>query len=209
MCYAYLEFLNLIAVIIALRNATYHQYKANIMKPEIISTETIYKGKVFDVYEAEIRDNSVEYRREIVSHHGSAVIVPVFADKTVALVRQYRHAARKYLLEIPAGTLNKEENPEQGALRELEEEIGVTARNIEKLSEFYVSPGFLEEKMFVFMATDLIETKQKLEEDEILSIERFTFPQAIEKIKSGEIEDAKTIVGLILAGAKFGFLINS
>lgn len=179
------------------------------MKPVIISTETIYKGKVFDVYEAEINDDSVKYKREIVSHHGSAVIVPVFADKSVALVKQYRHAARKYLLEIPAGTLNQGENPERGALRELEEEIGVTANNIEKLSEFYVSPGFLEEKMFVFMATDLTETEQKLEEDEILSIERITFPEAFKKINSGEIEDAKTIIGLILAGVKFGFTIKS
>lgn len=179
------------------------------MKPEIISTETIYKGKVFDIYEAKIRDGSIEYKREIVSHHGSAVIVPVFENNTVALVRQYRHAARKYLLEIPAGTLNKDENPEKGALRELEEEIGVTAKNIEKLSEFYVSPGFLEEKMFVYMATNLTETEQKLEEDEILSIVKLSFAEAFKKIKSGEIEDAKTIVGLILAGGKFGFSINS
>ena len=179
------------------------------MKPEIISTETTYKGKVFDVYEAKIRDGSIEYRREIVSHHGSAVIVPVFENKTIALVKQYRHAAGKYLLEIPAGTLNKNENPEIGARRELEEEIGVTAQNIEKLTEFYVSPGFLEEKMFVFMATDLTETEQNLEEDEILSIVKISFPEAFEKIRSGEIEDAKTIIGLILAGARFGFTYKS
>ncbi|MET0752009.1 MAG: NUDIX hydrolase [Pyrinomonadaceae bacterium] len=175
------------------------------MKPEVISTKEIYKGKVFDVFEAEIRDGDVEYKREIVLHKGSAVIVPVFADKTVALVRQYRHAAGEYLLEIPAGTLNKDESPETGALRELEEEIGVTAEKIEKLTEFYVSPGFLTEKMHVYMASDLTETQQKLEEDEILSIEKISFPEAFEKIKNGEIQDAKTIVGLIMAGERFGF----
>lgn len=175
------------------------------MKPEVISTEEIYKGKVFDVLEAEIRDGDVQYKREIVLHKGSAVIVPVFADKTVALVRQYRHAAGEYLLEIPAGTLEKGESPETGAIRELEEEIGVTAEKIEKLTEFYVSPGFLTEKMHVFMASDLTETAQKLEEDEILSIEKLAFPDAFEKIKNGEIQDAKTIVGLILAGERFGF----
>jgi ADP-ribose pyrophosphatase len=174
-------------------------------KPEVISIKEIYQGKIFDVYEAEIREGEIEYKREIVSHKGSAVIVPVFADRTVALVRQYRHAAGTYLLEIPAGTLNLTELPEIGAARELEEEIGVTADKIEKLTEFYVSPGFLTEKMHVFLASGLRESQQNLEEDEILSIERFTFQEAFEKIKNGEIQDAKTIVGLILAGQHFGF----
>ena len=179
------------------------------MKPEIISTETIYKGKVFDLYQAKIREGEIEYKREIVKHHGSAVIIPVFADKTVALVRQYRHAAEEYLLEIPAGTLEKGESPEVGARRELEEEIGFTTEKIEKLTEFYVSPGFLTEKMFVFLATDLTETAQNLDEDEVISIERFSFPELFRKIRNGEIEDAKTIVGVILAGAKFGFSFES
>jgi ADP-ribose pyrophosphatase len=179
------------------------------MKPKVISTERIYEGKVFDISIAEIRDGEIEYKREIVEHKGSAVIVPVFADKTVALVRQYRHAAGKYLFEIPAGTLNRGEDPLTGAQRELEEEIGVTSENIEKLTEFYVSPGFLTEKMFVYLATDLQEGRQNLEEDELLTIEKLTFPDAFEKIKTGEIEDAKTIVGLILAGAKFGFPYKS
>ncbi len=178
------------------------------MKPKVISTEKIYEGKVFDISIAEIRDDSIEYKREIVEHKGSAVIVPVFADKSVALVRQYRHATGEYLLEIPAGTLNRGEAPKEGARRELEEEIGVTSDNIEKLTEFYVSPGFLTEKMFVYLAADLKEGEQKLEEDEILTIEKFTFPEAFEKIKNNEIQDAKTMVGLILAGAKFGFTYN-
>jgi ADP-ribose pyrophosphatase len=177
----------------------------NLPKPEVVSTREIYQGKIFDVLEAEIRDGDVEYKREIVAHKGSAVIVPVFADRTIALVRQYRHAAGCYLLEIPAGTLNKDEAPEIGAARELEEEIGVTSDKIEKLTEFYVSPGFLTEKMHVYLATDLVETEQNLEEDEILFVERIGFPEAFAKIKNGEIEDAKTIVGLILAGQRLGF----
>src|SRR5437868_5244959 len=142
------------------------------MKPEILSNETIYSGKVFDVSVAEIRENDSVYKREIVRHHGSAVIIPVFADGTIALVRQYRHAAREYLLEIPAGTLSEGEAPEIGAARELEEEIGVRAGKIEKLSEFYVSPGFLTEKMNLFLATDLTESVQNLDEDEFLVVER-------------------------------------
>ena len=179
------------------------------MKPKIISTEKIYEGKVFDISIAEIQDGDVEYKREIVEHKGSAIIVPVFADKTVALVRQYRHAAGEYLLEIPAGTLNRGEDPKEGARRELEEEIGVTSDNIEKLTEFYVSPGFLTEKMFVYLATDLQAGQQNLEEDELLTIEKLTFPEAFEKIRNNEIQDAKTMIGLILAGAKFGFAYKS
>lgn len=172
--------------------------------PTVISSEKVYKGRVFDVFLDKIRDGDVEYERDVVTHNGSAVIVPVFADETVALVKQYRRAAEKYLYEIPAGSLDKNENPETGARRELEEEIGVTAAKIEKLTEFYVSPGFLSEKMFVFLATDLTQTAQNLEADEILEIEKFTFEQAFEMIRKNEIEDAKTIVGLIFAGAKFG-----
>lgn len=157
----------------------------------------------------EIREGEAEYKREVVTHKGSAVIVPVFADKTVALVRQYRHAAGKYLLEVPAGSLDEGEDAETGALRELEEEIGAAAQTIEKLAEFYVSPGFLSEKMFVYLATDLTETKQNLDADEFVEIEKMTFEQAFAKIKSGGIEDAKTIIGLIFAGARFGFVFNS
>ena len=170
--------------------------------PVTLNSEPVYKGKVFDIRLDEIREDGIEYKREIVVHHGSAVIVPVFDDGTVALVRQYRHAAGKYLLEIPAGSLNDGEDPETGAIRELEEEIGVTAAKIEKLSEFYVSPGFLTEKMHVFLATGLTNVGQKLEPDELLTIERYTFPKALELIKNGQIEDAKTIVGIMLARAE-------
>ncbi|HMO80459.1 MAG TPA: NUDIX hydrolase [Pyrinomonadaceae bacterium] len=170
--------------------------------PIILNSETIYRGRVFDIRVDEIRDGDVEYSREIVVHRGSAVIVPVFDDGTVALVRQYRHAAGKYLLELAAGTLEDGEDPETGAVRELEEEIGVVAGKIEKLTEFYVSPGFLTEKMHVFLATDLTETSQDLEPDEILAVERHSFSALRDMIRKGEIEDAKTIVGLMLAEIK-------
>lgn len=175
------------------------------MKLEKVSSKDIYNGKVFDIRVDEIREGDVEYKREIVVHRGSAVIVPVFDAGTIPLVRQYRHAAGKYLLEIAAGTLNDGEDPETGAIRELEEEIGVKAKRLEKLVEFYVSPGFLTEKMHVFLATGLTETRQKLEEDELLTIERYTFPKLLGMIRSGEIEDAKSIVGITLAAAKFGY----
>lgn len=174
------------------------------MKPETISTEKVYEGKVFDVLKAEIREDGREYVREIIEHGGSGVVVPVFADKTVALVRQYRHPAKKYLLELPAGTVEKGETPEKCAAREVEEEIGMRAGKIEKLTEFYVSPGFLNEKMHLFLATDLTESAQNLDEDEIVSIEKLSFSEAFEKIASNEIEDAKTMIGLIFAAKRFG-----
>ena len=175
------------------------------MKPKVTNSATIYEGRVFDVVKEDVEENGHQYNREIIKHNGSAVIVAVFADETVALVRQYRHAAREYLLELPAGTLDENEEPETGARRELEEEIGVTAAKIEKLTEFFVSPGFLTEKMHVFLATDLTETAQKFDDDEFIEVERLTFSELYERIKNGELQDAKTMVGLILAGTKLGF----
>ena len=174
------------------------------MPLEKLGSEPIYKGRVFDIRIDEVRDGEITYKREIVVHKGSAVVIPVFEDGTVALVKQYRHAAGKYLLEICAGTLNAGEDPEIGAIRELEEEVGVRAGKIEKLTEFFVSPGFLTEKMHVYLATELTETAQNLEEDELLTIERHSFAKLFEMIHLGEIEDAKTISGVILAGARLG-----
>jgi ADP-ribose pyrophosphatase len=165
--------------------------------PEILSTRDIYKGKIFDVIESDIRHDDVEYKREIVVHKGSAVIVPLFDDGTIAFVRQYRYAAETFLLEVPAGTLNKGEDPRLGAVRELEEEIGVRAARVEKLAEFYVSPGFLTEKMHLYLATGLSESKQALEVDEILSIERHSIADAFNLVRRGEIEDAKTIIAIL------------
>src|SRR5262249_35857337 len=145
-----------------------------------------------------VRENDTEYDREVVHHKGSAVIVPLFDDRTVALVRQYRHPAGKSLLEFPAGSLNADEDPEIGARRELQEEIVVHAGRIEKIAEFWVSPGFLTEKMFVYLATELTEGTQNLEDDEIIEIERIPLSTAVEMARVGEIQDAKTIVGLLL-----------
>jgi ADP-ribose pyrophosphatase len=172
--------------------------------PELISSEEIFRGRIFDVTVDSVREGDRTYKREIVHHPGSAAIVAVFDDMTVALVRQYRHAVVRYLLEIPAGTLASPEPPEEGAARELEEELGVVAARLEKLSEFFVSPGFVEEKMWVYLATDLTQTSQRLEDDELLEIVRMPFTRALEMVASGEIEDAKTIIGLTMAATRLG-----
>jgi ADP-ribose pyrophosphatase len=187
-----------------LEDAAENNMKTDQDLPNVIDSRTVFEGRVFDVTVDTIKEAELVYQREIVRHPGSAVIVPVFADETVALVRQYRHPAVKYLLEIPAGTLNEGERPETGAARELEEELGVVAGKLEKLSEFFVSPGFCEEKMWVYLATELTQTEQKLDDDELIEIERLSFSEALEMISDGEIEDAKTIIGLMLAAPRIG-----
>ena len=172
--------------------------------PQILNSLERFSGRVFSVTVDTIREGDKVYPREVVHHAGSAVIIPVFDDGTIALVRQYRHPAVRYLLEAPAGTLRRGEVPEDGAKRELEEELGVTSSRLEKLSEFFVSPGFCEEKMWVYLATELTETEQTLDEDEILEIVRIPFSQALSMISSGEIEDAKTIIGVMLAAPRVG-----
>src|SRR6185503_12379286 len=115
--------------------------------PRILNSQKVFDGRVFKVTVDTISEGELTYQREVVHHHGSAVIIPVFDDGTVALVRQYRHPAVRFLLEAPAGTLAEGERPDVGAARELQEELGLVASRLEKLSEFFVSPGFLEEKM--------------------------------------------------------------
>jgi ADP-ribose pyrophosphatase len=170
--------------------------------PTILDSRDVFRGRVFSVKVDTIREGDVTYQREVVHHPGSAVIVPLFDDGTVALVRQYRHPAVRYLLEVPAGTLDKGENPEHGAARELEEELGLIAGSLVKLTEFFVSPGFLEEKMWIYLATDLTETSQRLDEDEIVEVVRVPITEALEMISDGEIEDAKTIIGLMLVASR-------
>jgi ADP-ribose pyrophosphatase len=172
--------------------------------PKILSSQKVFDGRVFNVTVDTVSEGELTYQREVVHHNGSAVIVPVFDDGTVALVKQYRHPAVRYLLEVPAGTLGKGERPEIGAARELKEELGLVAARLEKLSEFFVSPGFCEEKMWVYLATELSKGEQALEDDEIIEVVRLPIADALEMITSGEIEDAKTIIGLMLAAPRVG-----
>ncbi|MFN2501025.1 MAG: NUDIX hydrolase [Pyrinomonadaceae bacterium] len=173
-----------------------------------ISSDVIYKGQIFDVRIDEIQMGESRHKREVVVHKGSAVIIPVFENNTVALVRQFRQPAGKSLLEIPAGSLDGDESPETGAARELEEEIGVKAHKIEKLSEFWVSPGFLTEKMHLFLATQLTNVGQNLDNDEDLEIERYSFSELFEMLSRGEIEDAKTVIAIYQSADRLGIQHN-
>jgi ADP-ribose pyrophosphatase len=172
--------------------------------PELLDSKEVFAGRVFDVTVDTVREGGKTYTREVVHHRGSAVILPAFDDGTIALVRQYRHPAVRYLLELPAGTLNDKEPPAEGAARELEEELGLVAGKMEKLTEFFVSPGFCEEKMWLYLATELTETAQRLEDDEMIEVVRMPLERALQMITDGEIEDAKTIIGLMLAAPRIG-----
>src|SRR5260370_40111272 len=112
--------------------------------PQFVDSTKVFSGRVFDLTVDTVREGDKTYVREVVHHPGSAVILPAFEDGTIALVRQYRHPAVRYLLELPAGTLNGKERREEGAAREVEEELGLVAGNLEKVSECLVSPGLCE-----------------------------------------------------------------
>ena len=178
--------------------------KVATQTPDLLDSKKVFAGRVFDITVDTVREGDQTYTREVVHHHGSAVILPAFDDGTIALVRQYRHPAVRYLLELPAGSLNDQEPPAEGAARELEEELGFVAGKMEKLCEFFVSPGFCEEKMWLYLATDLKETAQRLEDDELIEVVRLPLERALQMITDGEIEDAKTIIGLMLAAPRIG-----
>lgn len=173
------------------------------MKPEVTNTREIFKGRVFTVTAETILEDGRELTREIVNHPGSACVIALDENNEALLVKQYRQPARDYLLEIVAGSRDTEaELPEACAHRELEEELGVRAGRLELLAEFYPSPGFLAEKMWLYLARDLSTTKQNLDADEILEIVRVPLQEALQMIERQEIHDAKTIIGLQLAARR-------
>lgn len=178
---------------------------SNKQPPEVLGSEEIYRGRVFEIAVDTIREGDKTYTREVVRHDGGASVVALFDDRTVALVRQYRHPAARYVLELPAGKLDSRESPEACAAREMEEELGIVSERLELLAEFFTTPGFCSEKLWVYLATGLTETATRYEDDEIIEIVRLPFERALEIIASREIEDAKTIIGLLIAAQRLGF----
>jgi ADP-ribose pyrophosphatase len=165
---------------------------------KILSKKTVFKGPLFSVAIENIADpEGNKGRRDIVHHGGSVVILPVDKTGRVLLVRQFRHAAGQYLWELPAGGLDGDENPLSGAKRELLEETGYTSENWRKALFFYVSPGFLDESMHIYVARDLKRGKAQPEEDEFITKRLFPLRQALKMVNGGKILDAKTIVGIL------------
>jgi ADP-ribose pyrophosphatase len=176
-----------------------------------LASREIFTGRTVHLKIDTVRmPNGVEVDLERVYHVGAAAIVPVTADGDVLLVRQARWATGGWLLEIPAGKLDRmahgTEAPEVCAARELEEETGHTAARLEPLGWIWATPGFADEKVWLYLATDLTQTRQTLEADEVLHVERLPLPQAIEQALSGEMHDAKSVCGVLRAAAKLGKL---
>jgi ADP-ribose pyrophosphatase len=170
------------------------------IEPEVgISKEVVYDGKLFKVVREVVRlPDGRERPREIVVHPGAVALVPVDQEGRVVLVRQYRRAADRVLLEIPAGTREPDEDAEACALRELREETGLQAGHIERLGGFYSAPGFCTEFLDCYLLTDLKDNPASGDEDENIEIERLTADEALEAILGGQICDAKSICGIML-----------
>jgi ADP-ribose pyrophosphatase len=168
---------------------------------KIIKSKTVFKGAVFSVVSQQVREpDGVNVRRDIVEHPGSIVVLAVDDSSRpprVLLERQYRHAARARLWELPAGSLDPGEQPLAAAKRELLEETGYSASKWQKALYFYVSPGFLTESMQIYLARGLKKGTAQPEEDERITVRFFPLKQAVAMADSGKIVDAKTVAGLL------------
>jgi len=168
------------------------------MNYKILNSRLLYKGKVFDHQVDEIQYQSGNTGiREIAVHPGGAVIVPVKDDGKIILVKQFRYPIQKTLIELPAGKLEKGEDPLVCATRELEEETGYRSKTIKKLGEIYTAPGYCTEVLYIYSAMQLIPGNHNREEGELgMEIMELSIEEIEKLISSGEITDAKTIVGI-------------
>ncbi len=177
------------------------------MPRQLIESEKIFTGVVFAIERDRLKEeNGFEIVREIVRHPGGAGCLPLFDDGRVALVKQYRHPARCELLEIPAGKIEAGEMPMESAARELEQEIGFRAGRIEHLADFYSTPGFCEERLYVYLATELTPVEQNLDHDEFVEIVYLPLAEAVAMAARNELEDSKTIIALLLAAQRVGIV---
>ena len=168
------------------------------MPAKILSQQLVYKGRVVEIREDRVIDPSgKEYLRELVVHPGAVCIVARPTPDEVILIRQYRHATGKELLEIPAGTLHKNEDPQDCAVRELEEETGYLASRMIERARFWTTPGFTTEFMYLYEASDLVKTQINPDEDEVIEVDIVPRLDALRMIDDGRIQDAKSILGLL------------
>lgn len=167
---------------------------------ERLHSRQVFRGRIVDLRVERVRlPNGHVSELELVRHPGSAAILPVDRAGDAVLVRQYRHATGGWLLEAPAGTLDGAEAPEVCAARELAEETGLAAARLVPLGWIWTAPGFTDERIWLFLATELSPARQALESDEVLRVERVPFGDALERARSGEILDAKTVCALFRA----------
>jgi ADP-ribose pyrophosphatase len=176
-----------------------------------VRSSRAYTGKVIslDVDEVQFPDGSIG-ELEMIRHPGASAVIPFLNDITsdepqILLIRQYRYAVEGHIYEIPAGRLNPNEDPKDCALRELKEETGCTAAQMQHVFTMYTTPGFTDEKIHLFMATGLVRGESRHEADEFLELHPTRLSQALQMVEAGEIQDAKTALGLLfIAGFRAG-----
>jgi ADP-ribose pyrophosphatase len=172
---------------------------------QVLQHRRVHSGKVLDLDVDDVLEpGGVRGRREVVRQRGSVAALPVHDDGRVVLVRQYRYAVDAFVWELPAGRRDPGETPEEGALRELEEEVGLRATALEPLLEFWTTPGFCDEVMHLFRATGLQPVPPRPEADENIESATFTLEEAMAMVRRGEIREGKTLVALLLEAGRRG-----
>ena len=169
---------------------------------QVHEVREVHRGRVFRlVQESVTLPNGLTTTLEVIRHPGASAMVPMLEDGRVILIRQYRHAVGDMIWEIPAGTLAPGEDPLDCARREVREETGYEAGSLHKLGEMIPVPGYSDERIHLFLATELRVAPQHLDDDEVLEVEPVPLKRALEMIGTGEIVDAKTTIGLLKADA--------
>ena len=165
---------------------------------------TLWHGKVFDLAsDTLVLPNGKSVTVELIHHPGSSAIVPLLENGRVVLIRQYRPSVRDFLWEIPAGSMKGGEDPLACAKRELREEVGLEGNRFERLGEISIAAGYSDERIHLFLATELVPCEQHLDEDELLVPQAYPFDEVMEMVQRGEIHEAMTIVGLLKAYRKW------
>ena len=170
------------------------------MSATVNSRSTLHQGRVFNlIKENYTLENGVTSDMDFIQHPGAAAMVPMLNNQEVVLIKQYRHAIREFIWEIPAGTLDPNESPLNCARRELIEEIGYSATDWHQLGTITPLPGCSDEHIHIFLASDLKPEEQQLDDDEMINVHKINLSEALQMILAGEISDGKTISGLFLA----------
>lgn len=173
-------------------------------KEVVLSTETIFDGRIFRVERKQIDLNGKKSNRELVYHPGGSCVLAVDEEMNIYLVKQYRIAVDDFLYELPAGKLEAYENPRECAIRELREECGVLSKSFKEFAIMHPTPGYCSEKIYIYLAQDLQIVEQDLDEGEELELIKIPFKQAYQWLEEGKIIDAKTMLALYKAKIYFG-----
>lgn len=170
---------------------------------DVKSSERIFTGRAFTLRVDQVSiDGKPPVSWEVLEHPGGVAVVPFDNEGNILMVRQYRHAVGVELLELPAGTLKKGEDPELTAHRELQEEVGMDATHMELIGEFFLAPGYSSELMRIYWATGLTPAVLPMDDDEVINVEHVPFDEAVRMALNGQIRDAKSVSGLLLAAHK-------